>query len=258
MGMIMNNVNTAHVHPSITPTNRAQIYEHFFSHVPSPSANTPPICTIIGGGVAAGKNTLRQKLFDDGVISHTMHLHDPDAVIQMLSGYKDQIHEITADMTMDTDTKMAHMGALFGQWDPVARAMAVEMRNHALSQRCDILFERTLAIPEDYDFIARVRDAGYHIKLYGIYSHPDQAFERAQYRALKIGRYIARDIIEDRTQKFRAMWGKYNQLADQAILFDNSGTYGAFPVIYERAGNTETIHMADIYRDFDTSNYQKS
>lgn len=71
----------------------AEIKKVFEEGFENTNSSSPPKFFGIGGGVAAGKNTLLKKLQTDNLLPRNVYIHDPDAVMLSLDSYQEALKE---------------------------------------------------------------------------------------------------------------------------------------------------------------------
>ena len=154
------------------------------------ASTNPPIFIGIGGGVAAGKNTLLRKLQAENLIPENIYIHDPDDVMVKLPSY--QIY-------------LAENGAQEAQkiFDKPALEIAEAMLKYAIDNKKDIIYMRTFAAVNILEQLEQVKNAGYKLtEFHAVFADKDLIEQRLQERERQEQRSFPLNAAIGRTVKF--------------------------------------------------------
>lgn len=188
------------------------VAEHFANIEPRTlEAGEKPVAYLMGGGGASGKGTILADLKARGdVPAHGAVEIDPDAIKAGIPEY----------------------GAILGRGDSRAAAVVHEESSaiakrvlaDAIASKFDIVLDRTLGDKaKGLAEIQALKDAGYEVRLYGVTVDPKEAVKRAVKRAKRSGRYVPLNRLLQAHKGFADAFEDYANLADHAVLFDNTG-----------------------------------
>lgn len=203
------------VHRGTRAQLRDKIEAEFFSNVDKPDPGQRPVVVVMGGGGAAGKGTILRMLRSRGEIMpphQAVHL-DPDKI-------KEKIPEYEA-LLKAGDTRAA------GVVHEESSALNKRIEERARRERYNVILDVTLGNPTKA--LAKLREykeAGYEIRLIGVTIDPATAVVRAIKRATEpgpdSGRWVPVNELLKAHKAFTPAWGSYAELADVAVLYDNS------------------------------------
>jgi predicted ABC-type ATPase len=179
-----------------------------------------PVLLVIAGPNGAGKTTLTERLRKDRWSEGVEYLN-PD--------------EIARDR--------------FGDWNsPEAVKKAADWtaarREELLANRAGIAFETVFSTHDKVDFLERVRDADYFIRVFFVSTRdPRINAARVANRVIKGGHTVPIEKIVSRYQRSMINLGLAIQLADRVYIYDNS-VDDADAALCAR---TEDAHLRKVY-----------
>jgi len=170
-----------------------------------------PVVYMMGGGGGAGKSTILRTLRDRGEVPQ-------DTPILNADDFKEAIPEYQA---------------LLEAGDTRAAAVVHEESSLLLKQAIDGYLERKASFVLDGTMgnaqrtaqqLERFKAAGYRVVLIGVATDPIAAGRRAAARAKRSGRYVPPREFLKAHKGFANAWDDYVKQADEALIFDNSGS----------------------------------
>ncbi len=201
-----------------------------------PVTGRKPIIYIMGGGGAAGKSTLLEKLQKEGVIptqDEGAVVVDPDSIKMSLKRYKD----VSAKKDYRASEVVHEDGSELSK-----RIMSAARDNH-----CDVVYDATMSdFEKGLKKIHEFKEAGYDVHMFNVLADPEKAVERAHARYEKTGRYLSPDILRAAHENFSKIVNRYEHAADYFQTY-NSGENGL-----ELARTSKTApHVSDMPVDED-------
>lgn len=195
------------------------VEEHFTDAQPRAlAAGERPIAFVMGGGGASGKGTILADLKARGEVpTHGAVEIDPDRIKTGGDGITG-IPEYQA-MRARGDGRAAAVV------HEESSAIAKDVLKRAIAGKYDLVLDRTLGDKaKGLAELQALKDAGYEVRLFGVTIDPKTAVQRAVKRAQRSGRYVPLNSLLKAHKGFAGAFEDYASLADEARLFDNSGT----------------------------------
>lgn len=158
-----------------------------------------PVLIVIAGPNGSGKTTITSKILCHEWLEDALYIN-PDQVAQ----------------------------ERFGDWNsPEAVIQAAQyceqQREQCLAQRHSLIFETVLSSEGKVDFIRRVHEAGYFIRIFFVAtSHPTINASRIAQRVLEGGHDVPIPKIISRYQKSILNCKRVAAIADRVCVYDNS------------------------------------
>ncbi|MFZ4116190.1 MAG: zeta toxin family protein [Chthoniobacterales bacterium] len=116
----------------------------------------------------------------------------------------------------------------FGDWNNVhsirkAAERADKIREECLQERCGLLFETVLSMPDKVDFIRRAKKAGFFIRLvYVATDSPEINTLRVAWRVEQGGHTVPEEKIYSRYERSLKLAIEVAKIVDRAYFVDNS------------------------------------
>ena len=176
-----------------------------------------PRCTFIAGGPGVGKTTFFQQLQGNREqLRSPFHYHNPDQLMQDLSGYQAAI-QASSGIAFEQALEQA-----FELWEMPARQLAESFLKQAIERRYDIVYDRSCALPGAIELMNHLNANNYETIFYGLYCPPSMAWQRAQQRSSVEQRRISKTMLEQRHEQLAEKLNIYIAQADQVYLYDTS------------------------------------
>lgn len=223
---------------------REQLVEEHFANA-QPRALAPgerPIAFVMGGGGASGKGTILAWLKQRGEVPpHGAVEVDPDRIKTGGDGI----------------TGIPEYGAMHARGDGRAAAVVHEessaiaksVLKRAIDGKYDVVLDRTLGNKaKGLAELQALKEAGYEVRLFGVTLAPKTAVQRAVKRAQRSGRFVPLKDLLKAHKGFAGAFEDYARLADEARLFDNSGT--KHRTIAEKTADGLQIGDESAYNEF--------
>jgi predicted ABC-type ATPase len=158
----------------------------------------PPLVVVIAGPNGAGKSTTAPRLLQDALA--VSEFVNADAIALGLSAFRPESAALAA-----------------------GRAMLTRLRVLAQA-RADFAFETTLASRSFAPWLARLREAGYHVHVAFLsLPDPDLAVARVAERVRSGGHDVPEDVVRRRfAAGLAAFFDLYTPIADTWQMLDNS------------------------------------
>lgn len=168
--------------------------------------HTRPLFFAVAGAPGVGKTTYVNHLLTLGVLPAQAFRHDCDATMVAMPEYQADLKRIGAE-------------AAFKRWELPARKAADALLEQALKQGLDILYDRTCALPEIYEFICDlVQEGRYRFEIHLIEAEPEEIQKRLKLRNETSGRHTSPELYLERAVGIQNLWPKYVELADSAAI----------------------------------------
>lgn len=169
-----------------------------------------PVAIILGGGGGSGKGTVKAWMAARGELPESYVDIDPDAIkVDWIPEFK--------HIAQAGDSR----GAAVVHEE--SSAIARELLNRAIDQRTNIVLDRTLS---DFDKaaaeIAKLKAAGYEVRLTGVALDTETAVQRAEKRAKRSMRYVPIPELRQAHANFARNFERYVEQVDDAQLLDNN------------------------------------
>lgn len=158
---------------------------------------TTPVLHLLAGPNGAGKST-----FHERILGPATGLDFVNADV------------IAADRWPGDETRHAYD----------ASAIAQSERTRRLASRQSFVTETVFSHPSKIDLVRDARRSGHLVILHVIVISEEHAVRRVQYRVRNGGHFVPEDKIRERYVRLWAMVRTAVDLADEAIVYDNSGT----------------------------------
>lgn len=176
-----------------------------------------PIAVLMGGGSAAGKGTLLQRLQATGTIPEKGFVHiDPDLVktgtdtIPGIPAYK--------KITKAGDPRAANMA------HRESSEIANMIKSQAIKDNRHLILDKTLWEPtKAKKIIKELQDAGYDVKLFGVTVDPSEAVIRNLSRFFETKRMVVPGALLKRHKGFNKNFKNYAKLVSEGELYDTTG-----------------------------------
>lgn len=158
-----------------------------------------PVLIVIAGPNGSGKTTITSKILRHKWLEDALYIN-PDQVAQ----------------------------EQFGDWNSPEAVMQAaqyceQQREQCLAQRHSLIFETVLSSEGKVDFIRRVHEAGYFIRIFFVAtSHPTINASRIAQRVLEGGHDVPIPKIISRYQKSILNCKRVAAIADRVYVYDNS------------------------------------
>lgn len=158
-----------------------------------------PVLIVIAGPNGSGKTTITSKILRHEWLEDALYIN-PDQVAQ----------------------------EQFGDWNSPEAVMQAaqyceQQREQCLAQRHSLIFETVLSSEGKVDFIRRVHEAGYFIRIFFVAtSHPTINASRIAQRVLEGGHDVPIPKIISRYQKSILNCKRVAAIADRVYVYDNS------------------------------------
>lgn len=186
----------------ISITSRAKIFSEFLGQKSSVSEkHVYAMCGIPG----SGKSTYVSNSLAAGIFPEDAFILNPDYVMNALPEYRAAYEKEGAE-------------AAFKKWEMPTRELAYDMLQQAAEKELNIIIDMGCVREEDFNNILGLKKHGYQIHMHHIYCPPEIAIKRIQTRE----RYTPESMIWDRYEALKQMVSKYQVMAHQFLLFDNS------------------------------------
>jgi len=193
---------------ALVPTD--EIEQAFKAGLDSITPSSSPQFYAIGGGVAAGKSTLFQKLHGEGKLPANAHLHDPDEVMVGLASYQKMLGIQGPDAAQKV-------------FDKSALAISEAILQYALDQKKNVIYMRTLASADIFEQLDSIKAKGYQLTvLHGVFTDPDLIKERITKRTMEEGRTFPFHIAMERTAQFTENFPKCSTYFEQVYTWENN------------------------------------
>lgn len=174
-----------------------------------PVTGRSPRLFATAGNIAAGKTSLLRFLSAAGKLpaAHAVR-HDPDAVMSEIPAYRE-------------DT-LLQPEAAFRRWEIPARILADEILASAVERRCDIVYDRTCALPDTVEMLQNLkRLEKYEISMYFVWASLPECLQRSKRRAHASRRHVPEEVIVERSESLRTLLPAYLRLADEFLVYEN-------------------------------------
>ncbi|KTD60900.1 Zeta toxin [Legionella santicrucis] len=181
------------------------------------SINSSKIVAI-GGGPASGKSYFYELLKRSNRLPEEYILHDPDLVMQSLPEYE-----------IDSQNDLA---SAFARWEKPALQLANILLRNALLARNNIVYLRTLALPDSLAFLREARSLGYEIETHLLICDKELAISRAIEREQIINRHLSIETLLERHEAVNTLLNDIKNASNQFYLYENN-INGAEPILLE-------------------------
>ena len=195
-----------------------------------PVAGRSPRLFATAGNIAAGKTSLLRFLSAAGKLpaAHAVR-HDPDAVMSEISAYRE-------------DT-LLQPEAAFRRWEIPARVLADEILVTAVQRRCDVVYDRTCALPDTVRMLQNLKhQEKYGITMYFVWASLSECLQRSKRRAVTSRRHVPEDVITERAQSLRELVPAYIELADEVLIYENHDGTGPRHIGSLRGNKRSEVH----------------
>jgi predicted ABC-type ATPase len=188
----------------------AEIIAMFNGVLNNTASSNPPIFIGIGGGVAAGKNTLLRKLQADKSVPENIYIHDPDDVMVKLPSYQKYLAEHGAQEAQKI-------------FDKPALEIAEAMLKYAIDNKKDIIYMRTFAAQNILEQLEQVKNAGYKLtEFHAVFADKDLIEQRLQERERQEQRSFPLNEAIERTEKFSANFLPCSDFFEKTYKWQNN------------------------------------
>ncbi len=172
----------------------------------NPVASVKPILYTMAGIPASGKTTFLSMQGKKGNLPQNYYYHDPDKVMELLEGYKDDFATLGAKSAKSL-------------WELPARRLADNILFPlAIEHRLNIVMDMGLCRTEIIEMIQSCRAEGYIIKMQFIYCDLPVAIQRSRKRE----RYMSAQEIHHRASFLASNMSSILSIADSLQIWDNS------------------------------------
>jgi predicted ABC-type ATPase len=187
----------------------AEIADSFLSKAQTVPDHLQPVAVVMMGGPGSGKSSTTEGMsFDDFVQV------DPDAVKKQIPEY----NEATEGKALNA-AFMAH---------EESSDIAGQVKDRAIADRKNVLLDGTgKNLPKMVAMVERLKKEGYQVNVIMPHIPKQEGLERCAARAERTGRYVPDDIVGGAYDKIPYNFTQISQLADSAMLYDNSGPHGS-------------------------------
>lgn len=169
-----------------------------------------PVLLMIAGPNGSGKSSI---LRHSRMVARLDRIVNPDNYARSIQGIPDETERYIMAMTQ-----------------------CAELRNQLLTDRISFGFETVASTQEKMDFVKRAISSGYEFEfLFMNAGSPEICIERIRQRVAMGGHDVPEEKVRSRYEKTMGYLPEYLQLADSAMVFDNSGD-DAVLMAYKRGG----------------------
>jgi len=196
----------------ICQESKEKLFNQFLGCKESFTPQKEPTIYVVAGGPGSGKTSFRRESFENNKFNEKMHLHEPDEVMLAIPEYQDYIKNAEGN-------NIEILQIAREKWSDPALILANQMLEEAANSRMDIIYERTCAMNQSYDFLENAKKSGYRIVFYAFYTDIKTALNRTHERAIKEHRTLPDEITITRTKIFAELFPKYIELSDEIYLF---------------------------------------
>jgi predicted ABC-type ATPase len=201
---------------NLTPERQAlhdSIIESFFTDA-TPMPEGERMATLMMGGTASGKSTIVQEILGASIEEmggQNFVRIDADLIKTMLPEYESGVAASARDAAAIVHEESS--------------VIAGEVRERAIAEGYSMIVDGTGANADKYSLLlTRLSDEGYHTNLVAMNADVEQGVARSAARAEQFGRWVPEKFIRDTYAKIPASFAQNSALADNFMLFDNSGT----------------------------------
>ncbi|MBN8547907.1 MAG: zeta toxin family protein [Deltaproteobacteria bacterium] len=221
----------------ISSSEKARIRELYLASA-YPVTGRSPRLFATAGNIAAGKTSLLRFLSAAGQLpaAHAVR-HDPDAVMSEISAYRS-----------DTLTQPA---AAFRRWEIPARLLADEILVAAVERRCDVVYDRTCALPDTLEMLRELKQREhYEITMYFVWASVEECLERSKRRERTSRRHVPAEVISERAESLRKLFPAYVELADEVFVYENFDGSGPRHIGSLRGTTRSEVHDLEAFTRF--------
>lgn len=175
-----------------------------------------PRIIAIAGGPASGKNYLYDHMLAKHILPDNAVMHDPDLVMQSIEQYREDA--------------LINPAAAFAKWELPARQLAHEILLNAVLARYHIIYIRSFALPDSFNFVHAVKQLGYQIDIHLLQCDINIALTRAAEREKITKRHIPAETLIQRHQKVLQSIPEITSIADNYYQYENSASDIGFAI----------------------------